>query len=176
MLIDINKTIKQSWVERKKKEKEEKEHLLHLALPVALFGSSPLYRSPSERGPLTHLQVWSDRFISLVELFHLSSPCCCCCWYFSPMPSAVSNDWNTYDCSRTFKIIHQVPGMAFSGGRRQGSVPPGLISKPSQWSSQSARGQNMSRNNVFWAPAEAVLRLLGSSASNACLFVRKLQM
>ena len=49
----------------------------------------------------------------------------------------------------TFKIIHPVPGMTFSGGRRQGSVPPGLISKPSQLSSQSARGQNMSRNNVF---------------------------
>ena len=32
----------------------------------------------------------------------------------------------------TFKIIHPVPGMTFSGGRRQGSVPPGLISKPSQ--------------------------------------------
>ena len=47
-----------------------------------------------------------DRFISLVELFHLSCPCCCCCWYFSPMPSAVSNDWNTYDCRRTiFSLI-----------------------------------------------------------------------
>ena len=48
---------------RKKKEKEEKEHLLHLALPAALFGSSPLYQSPSEGEPLTHLQVWSDRFL-----------------------------------------------------------------------------------------------------------------
>ena len=74
-------------------------------------------------------------------------------------------------CKRNdkYEVWHQVPGMAFSGGRRQGSVPPGLISKPSQLSSQSARGQNMSRSNVFEHLLRPCCAFLGrQQATRAC--------